>query len=29
MKVEQNLPVVRERKLAILKGDDTLCEQQK
>ena len=29
MKVEQNLPVVRERKLAILKGDAALCEQQK
>ena len=29
MNVERNLPVVRERKLAILKGDATLCEQQK
>ena len=29
MKVEQNLPVVRERKLAILKGDPELCAQQK
>ena len=29
MNVESNLPVVRERKLAILKGDATLCEQQK
>ena len=29
MKVEHNLPVVRERKLAILKGDPALCEEQK
>ena len=29
MNVERNLPVVRERKLAILKGDATLCDQQK
>ena len=29
MKVEQNLPVIRERKLAILKGDPELCAQQK
>ena len=29
MKVERNLPVVRERKLAILKGDPELCDQQK
>ena len=29
MKVEQNLPIVRERKLAILKGDPELCAQQK
>ncbi len=29
MKVERNLPIVRERKLAILKGDAELCEQQK
>ena len=29
MKVEQNLPVVRERKLAILKGDPDLCAEQK
>ena len=29
MNVERNLPVVRERKLAILKGDAALCEQQK
>ena len=29
MKVEQNLPVVRERKLAILKGDPELCAEQK
>ena len=29
MKVEQNLPIVRERKLAILKGDPDLCAQQK
>ena len=29
MSVERNLPVVRERKLAILKGDPQLCEQQK
>ncbi len=29
MSVERNLPVVRERKLAILKGDPALCEQQK
>ena len=29
MKVEQNLPVVRERKLAILKGDAALIQQQK
>ena len=29
MNVERNLPVVRERKLAILKGDPELCAQQK
>lgn len=29
MNVERNLPVVRERKLAILKGDQELCDQQK
>lgn len=29
MNVERNLPVVRERKLAILKGDSELCAQQK
>ena len=29
MNVERNLPIVRERKLAILKGDATLCDQQK
>ncbi len=29
MNVERNLPVVRERKLAILKGDAELCAQQK
>ena len=29
MKVEQNLPIVRERKLAILKGDQELCAEQK
>ena len=29
MNVERNLPVVRERKLAILKGDQELAEQQK
>ena len=29
MSVERNLPVVRERKLAILKGDAALCDQQK
>ncbi len=29
MNVERNLPVVRERKLAILKGDHELCDQQK
>ena len=29
MNVERNLPIVRERKLAILKGDAALCEQQK
>lgn len=29
MSVERNLPVVRERKLAILKGDPELCAQQK
>ena len=29
MNVERNLPVVRERKLAILKGDAELCDQQK
>ena len=29
MNVERNLPVVRERKLAILKGDAALCDQQK
>jgi len=29
MGVERNLPVVRERKLAILKGDPELCAQQK
>ena len=29
MKVEQNLPIVRERKLAILKGDPGLCAEQK
>ena len=29
MNVERNLPVIRERKLAILKGDAALCEQQK
>ena len=29
MNVERNLPVVRERKLAILKGDAALCQQQK
>ena len=28
MNVERNLPVVRERKLAILKGDPELCAQQ-
>ena len=29
MSVERNLPVIRERKLAILKGDPKLTEQQK
>ena len=29
MNVERNLPIVRERKLAILKGDPELCDQQK
>lgn len=29
MSVERNLPVIRERKQAILKGDPELCEQQK
>ena len=29
MNVERNLPVVRERKLEILKGDPELCAQQK
>ena len=29
MSVERNLPIVRERKLAILKGDPELCAQQK
>lgn len=29
MNVERNLPLVRERKLAILKGDPELCAQQK
>ena len=29
MNVERNLPIIRERKLAILKGDAALCEQQK
>ena len=29
MNVERNLPVVRERKLSILKGDPELCAQQK
>ena len=29
MSVERNLPVIRERKLAILKGDPQLSEQQK
>lgn len=29
MNVERNLPVVRERKLSILKGDPQLCDQQK
>lgn len=29
MNVERNLPIVRERKLAILKGDAALCDQQK
>ena len=29
MSVERNLPVVRERKLAILKGDPELCDKQK
>ena len=29
MSVERNLPIVRERKLAILKGDTQLSEQQK
>ncbi|MBE5807209.1 MAG: methylmalonyl-CoA carboxyltransferase [Clostridiales bacterium] len=29
MNVERNLPVIRERKLAILKGDPEKCEQQK
>ncbi len=29
MNVERNLPAVRERKLAILKGDAELCAQQK
>ncbi len=29
MNVERNLPMVRERKLAILKGDAELCAQQK
>ena len=27
MNVERNLPVIRERKLAILKGDAELCAQ--
>ena len=29
MSVERNLPVIRERKLSILKGDPELCAQQK
>ena len=29
MSVVRNLPIVRERKLAILKGDPELCAQQK
>ena len=29
MSVERNLPIVRERKLAILKGDPELCDKQK
>ena len=29
MSVERNLPVVRERKLSILKGDPDLCAKQK
>lgn len=29
MNVERNLPVIRERKLAILKGDPELCAEQK
>ena len=29
MNVERNLPIIRERKLAILKGDPELCAQQK
>ncbi|MCQ2437294.1 MAG: methylmalonyl-CoA carboxyltransferase [Clostridia bacterium] len=29
MNVERNLPVIRERKLAILKGENALCDQQK
>lgn len=29
MSVERNLSVVRERKLAILKGDPDLCAKQK
>ena len=29
MSVERNLPIVRERKLAILKGDPELCAKQK
>ena len=29
MSVERNLPIVRERRLAILKGDPQLSEQQK
>ena len=29
MNVERNLPIVRERKNAILKGDPELCAEQK
>ena len=29
MSVEHDLPIVRERKLAILKGDPELCDKQK